>query len=798
MRKLTLLMLTLSLGLLMAAGALTLVNAPHVRAQPQPAPAAPQASIRYVSSVSGDDSGGNDCLSDDAPCRTIQHAVDQADAGDEIRIAAMDNTTATLYQGTGTGAVVTLDKSLDLQGGYTYLHSDMPPVATWQRGLLPLPSRVDGEEQRRVLHASGDITVTLGWLALVNGSANRGGNLYAEGVYLRLTATPVASGTATYGGGLYLKDCRTDVDPGDLDVGRLLDLGSFMVVYHNTATYGGGVYIEGGTPTLAALAAYSNTATEDGGGFFIQGGTPVVAGSLVRGNRAGSRGGGLYLDQSYARVLGTTVTSNTAATGGGLYLNGPQITWPIDAPLVANGYVRHNRSTGGQGGGLYLREAVAGLLNLVVTDNDAADGAGLYLWAASPRVYQATVAHNTGGSGVYVTHKPPAAAPPYAPVPSFPELTNAIVASHTVGLYVDDTGLPYPLQNRATLKGTLWWANVTASAGGGEVAEEDAVTADPRFTCIGDPPTCALPYHLRNTSGAIDAGVTWNEDIPGFDTLVDIDGQLRPSGAGFDIGADEVVSRAYSVWLIPPLSTALVEPPATVTHTHQLLNSGLETDTYDLVLHSSQGWSTLLTGSPITLGAQASATVRVRVDVPADIADTVTDTAVITATSRSDPDTRARALDLTGALTGTATLVDLAVDKRADRDAIAPGEAVHYALTLTQTGELTTTHVVTLVDTLVPTRAIAAWDWPAHCAGLTRTGTTTCTWSLPPTEGTLTRTLSATITTTATYSGWLTNQARVFGTQPDLQPGNNVAAALVSVGEVDEVWIYLPVMLREG
>ena len=42
--------------------------------------------IRYVDCVTGSDDG-NDCADSSTPCATIQHAVDVADPGDEIRAA---------------------------------------------------------------------------------------------------------------------------------------------------------------------------------------------------------------------------------------------------------------------------------------------------------------------------------------------------------------------------------------------------------------------------------------------------------------------------------------------------------------------------------------------------------------------------------------------------------------------------------------------------------------------------------------------------------------------------------------
>ena len=795
--------LALTLGLLALGGALILLGAvgaglPAVQAQ---------GTNRYVSSVSGSDSGG--CTDPANPCRTIQYAVDQATAGDEIRIATLDVsgsvtppsivTTTARYTGAGAN-VIALDKSLTLRGGYVYAHvSGLPEV--WAPGLVP--ALVDGEGARRALHVSGApsagsgqaVTPTLELLAFVNGQADRGGNVYAEDTTLRLVATPIMSGTATYGGGLYLKNCQVSFDPGDLQWQNLLGISGLLLVRNNAAQYGGGLYLEGGTPVLAGLAVYANTATVDGGGLYLQGGQPTIATGVVLENQAGSRGGGLFLADSAARIAGMAVYSNTAPYGAGLYLDGPLAFSEEIIPIIANSYIRHNHTTGSQGGGLYLRQAVAGLVNNVVADNQAADGAGLYLWASSPQLFHNTIAQNSGNSGVYLAHKPGSIWPPVPPIPSYPTFTNTIVADHAVGVYVDSTGLPDPLQNKATLEGTLWSGNATDTAGPGTVVRSGDVTGDPRFTCTGDPPDCANPYHILADSAAVDAGVVVALTLPGTDLLVDIDGQPRPSGAGYDIGADEVVSETHSVWLIPFLSTQTAAPGQTVTHTHQLMNTGTETDTYDLTFSSDPGWATLLAATPVTLSPLTSVTVPVRVVVPDTATSGQWETSRITATSQADPGQQANAMDVTAVITGGQ--INLAVTKWADVDTLQPGDAVRYTLLLTITGgPLTEPVTVTLTDVMIPPQAIGTWNLSNGCTGDPATGLITCTRTLPAGTPSGTFSLTVVITSSEVYTGLLVNNVTVVpgGGLTDPDPTDNVSQFAVGIGGT---WrVYLPLATK--
>jgi PKD repeat protein len=697
-----------------------------------PASTPTQVSVYYVSSVSGND--GNLCASD-APCRTIQHAVDLAVDGDEIRIATLDNVTPATYTDLGDSAVIELSKGLTLRGGYLYFHTTIPPIHTWTLGFVPAP--VDGEGARRGLYITGDVTPTLQLLSFANGNGVNGGNIYVQGSHAHFLGTLVEAGTATRGGGLYLDNSAAIL--------------SGIIVQRNQASEGGGLYLDGGTPSVLAGLVQENTA---------------------------DRGGGFFGLDSAVRLVATLVLSNTAAqSGGGLYFDGPLTINPLDLPILANSYIRHNQAA--DGAGVYLRLAVAGLINNVIADNQSTGrGGGLYLYASSPQGFHNTVAQNAGQEGIYLTHQPGSFWPPVPPIPSLPTLTNTIVVSESVGVYVDTTGLFYPFENRATLRGTLWW-NTVDRAGDGEFDTGSTnVYSQALFTCVGDLPGCPDPYHLQDASPAVDAGVRPAISIPGYDIFVDIDGQLRPSGAGFDIGADEV-QQPGGVYLVPPLSVLLAQPGATVTHTHLLLNTGTTTDTYDLTLAATPGWSVLATASPIELGPQMSATVQVRVTVPATATAGMTETALLTASSVTDPFRQAFALEETTVI--TVSWADLAVSKEASAVRIAPGDAVHYTLVITNAGPFTGTVAVTLTDRSTPVAAVADIAAPPGCVTDVPSGLVTCTLALPAGPVPVTSSLDLVITTTGTYTGPLADGAQVTGNRFDPDPANNSAAAVVLV-----------------
>jgi parallel beta-helix repeat protein len=329
-------------------------------------------------------------------------------------------------------------------------------------------------------------------------TANDGGGLMLNESDATLRDNTISANEAVgWGGGLQLSNCDNATLSGN-------------AVDSNSAQFGAGVLLWQSSATVKGNIIHSNIASEGGGGVVLGQSAATLKDNNISKNEAGGwGGGGVLLHMSAATVSGNSISENNADSGGGVRLNSSH-----------NAMLSGNTISGNMadwGGGLSLESSDATLVNNVVADNQATTGSGVYVSGSSQHLLHTTIARNSAGSGrgVYVTGN------------SSVVLDNTVLVGHTVGIYVE-------AGSTASLEATLWgagaWANDTDTNGGGAISTGTVnVWADPTFVDpgIGD-------YHIDQGSGAIDAGLDAG-------VTVDIDGDARPYGAGYDIGADEWV-----------------------------------------------------------------------------------------------------------------------------------------------------------------------------------------------------------------------------------------------------------------
>jgi hypothetical protein len=398
------------------------------------------------------------------------------------------------YTGTGA-AVITVTRSVAILGGW-----DGAASGQVIRDPRAYPTRLDGENQRRVVYVDHAITPTLAGLVVTGGNASnapnagRGGGIYAEG------ADPII-------------------------VGNIV---SNNIAYTGTTTgHGGGVYLISASATtlISGNIIVSNTANTAaqgrGGGLTMYSSPASIRGNVFRSNVAGptpnSQGGGLYLGSSSAIVSDNLIQGNQAAAdlsgfGGGFYSQFGEVTLSRNA-IFSN--------SSGYGAVTLNSNARFTMTNNVVGRNLG----GVFVQGNATFPFTGTLAHNTivenDSQAVYVGW--------YGSGHSSVTLINNIIVSHTTGIFVYEDPT-----NQVTATHILFYGNDADAAGLPIVGTNEITGSAPHFA---DP--AGLDYHLLAGSPAIDAGTP----VPWLTT--DIDGEPRPMGTSYDIGVDEVPSRAY-------------------------------------------------------------------------------------------------------------------------------------------------------------------------------------------------------------------------------------------------------------
>ncbi|MBN1874581.1 MAG: hypothetical protein JXA33_10160, partial [Anaerolineae bacterium] len=457
-----------------------------------------------------------DC-GDMTPCYgNLQTAVDAANAGDEIRVAAgrfTDINVRLRNDISPTGSVtqvVYISKTVTIRGGYN------TDFSAWDPKIYT--TTLDAQEQGRVFYITGNINPVVEGLHITGGKPsylegfgfeqNCGGGIYV------ITATVIFSnnqivrnGPALFGGGgvclLYcdatlsdntvLSNRTVEGSGGGLYVFESIVSLSDNIVRANHGGSGGGLHLRNSHAMLTGNTFASNSGYWGGGGLSIIDSEVVLDRNTIVSNTTGSTnpGGGMYVSKSTATLSSNIVAFNTADRGGGVYLENGHST------ITNNGFIdNQSRSTGS---GLYLRGEASHLFHITIARNHGGDGSGIYV----------TNGYDT--SGLEKTYSTVA-------------LSNIIVVSHSVGISVS-------VGNTVTVNGILWHSLPIT------VSKSVTATVTVQNQYQGDPAFAADGYHITSASTALDKGVPTQ-------ITTDIDGEVRPQGIAPDLGADEIGAAA--------------------------------------------------------------------------------------------------------------------------------------------------------------------------------------------------------------------------------------------------------------
>ncbi len=180
---------------------------------------------------------------------------------------------------------------------------------------------------------------------------------------------------------------------------------------------------------------------------------------------------------------------------------------------------------------------------------------------------------------------------------------------------------------------------------------------------------------------------------PGMQEVTTVRATVQGAPTLYDEATDTTTVLPSAGLLFAPNRSASGDPGTVITYTHTLTNTGDVQDTFSFNATSALGWPVSLP-APVTLAPGASATVQVRVTIPAYTPGGTVETTVIRATSQYDPAVSQSVTDTTTVNTLRAFVVAPLAATRSAK----PGHTMVQTLTVTNTGNIADTYLLALND----------------------------------------------------------------------------------------------------
>jgi hypothetical protein len=481
-----------SLALLTAVGALALTAGPAAALAPQ---------TRYVETSGSDGTEPvNDCLDQDHPCKTIQHAVDEANSGDTVSVGA-----GTFAESVQIGISITINGSTTgtttMTGGVPAAIFIVPAGENFTDVHLNHLSVTGDHVGAGILAAATNLTVTN---SLISDNVGAGveslvGTLAISNTTVSDTAFGDNSIPVPYvgGAGVAVLASAATIDHSTLKDNEAAGL----VTFNGELILG-----RGAETTLAPPEIPATTAT--------------LTDSTVSGNGLG----GVVNDQGTVAVETSTVSGNTA--GGVVSLGG---TASVKNSTVSDTVLDERQNP-----------QQAGLIALPAEPTPTGPPTNQLVPTARQRsAMGSTVAHLLAGHTPAVRRMSktlaPAAAP--APVDAVVSASGSIVAKQAgvpdcLGPIVDDG---YNLSSDA------------ANSCKFSAANHDLVKTDPKLGSLADNGGPTLTQLLKKGSPAIDAIASGKAGCVADATDQRGIARPQPTGEKCDIGSVELAAKAIVI-----------------------------------------------------------------------------------------------------------------------------------------------------------------------------------------------------------------------------------------------------------
>jgi hypothetical protein len=351
-----------------------------------------------------------------------------------------------------------------------------------KRKVDPANTVLDGGGIRRVLTldcSSEDADLVVDGLTLQNGSSSGGGGLrILDCQLISLTDNTITNNHADFsGGGLQAAGCDTILLHGN------------YISSNTTNTNAGGIYAHAKLLIEIENSVITNNNAPELGGGLITGGdaTLILTGNRISGNYAGDGGGGIWGYGHKATLTNNIITNNTAnQRHGGFHFD------CFELSLINNTIVHNTCNQNDRPGGC----------NIVIIEDLSVS------YPTVAYIFNNIIFGNSGTVGADLTIYNDWSGDLDAPVYLF----NNNFDQSTTGTYIGDPSFVIS---------------------GDNLNNEDPLFIDPAND----------DYHLGDGSPCIGAGTS---SIDADGTLIyapddDIDGDSRPQGTDYDIGADEYV-----------------------------------------------------------------------------------------------------------------------------------------------------------------------------------------------------------------------------------------------------------------